>query len=210
MGNAIGRQLKIVALVTSCLACLAAVGFWGRSYWRADEFQWTSPFDPNFVAAQKVISCNLLAWDGRICFSCDRITFNPEIRILLVFSERGFNQFHMNWQQMSVEGVHPWHGFEFERWKSRYDPGKTLGFSVTFPFWALTAAMAIASLVQGRRALRRWYRVQRGRCSQCGYDLTGNTSGACPECGSAIQRVRLAERLPGKVGSAAIYDGRTN
>lgn len=25
-----------------------------------------------------------------------------------------------------------------------------------------------------------------GQCQQCGYDLTGNLSGVCPECGSAV------------------------
>jgi hypothetical protein len=24
-----------------------------------------------------------------------------------------------------------------------------------------------------------------GQCPQCGYDLTGNVSGVCPECGEA-------------------------
>ena len=26
-----------------------------------------------------------------------------------------------------------------------------------------------------------------GRCDQCGYDLTGNQSGRCPECGTAVE-----------------------
>ena len=25
-----------------------------------------------------------------------------------------------------------------------------------------------------------------GRCAACGYDLTGNTSGVCPECGKEV------------------------
>ena len=28
----------------------------------------------------------------------------------------------------------------------------------------------------------------RGRCSQCLYDLTGNVSGVCPECGTTTER----------------------
>jgi hypothetical protein len=34
----------------------------------------------------------------------------------------------------------------------------------------------------GKRA--RWRRA--GRCARRGYDLTGNTSGLCPECGTPI------------------------
>lgn len=31
-----------------------------------------------------------------------------------------------------------------------------------------------------------------GRCRSCGYNLTGNTSGVCPECGAAVARVTPA------------------
>jgi hypothetical protein len=34
----------------------------------------------------------------------------------------------------------------------------------------------------------RWDRATHGRCARCGYDLTGNASGVCPECGAAIER----------------------
>ncbi|MHC4066868.1 MAG: hypothetical protein ACYSUI_20520 [Planctomycetota bacterium] len=36
---------------------------------------------------------------------------------------------------------------------------------------------------------RRWCRRSRyapGFCQGCGYDLTGNVSGVCPECGVAV------------------------
>lgn len=31
--------------------------------------------------------------------------------------------------------------------------------------------------------LRRWRRRRKGWCVRCGYDLTGNVTGVCPECG---------------------------
>lgn len=31
-------------------------------------------------------------------------------------------------------------------------------------------------------------RVKSGHCYSCGYDLTGNVSGRCPECGSAVAK----------------------
>jgi len=44
-----------------------------------------------------------------------------------------------------------------------------------------------------RRAIRRELRVQLKKrgipiCIPCGYDLTGNVSGVCPECGAAIEK----------------------
>ncbi len=41
----------------------------------------------------------------------------------------------------------------------------------------------------------------KGGCSKCGYSLTGNTSGVCPECGTAVERktekVISCESTPG-------------
>lgn len=34
---------------------------------------------------------------------------------------------------------------------------------------------------------RRQERGARGLCPSCGYDLTGNTSGTCPECGTPFE-----------------------
>ena len=50
---------------------------------------------------------------------------------------------------------------------------------------------------QSAQAVKRW---KRGRCVTCGYDLTGNVSGVCPECGTAIARkTRPTEgRSPGR------------
>jgi hypothetical protein len=48
-----------------------------------------------------------------------------------------------------------------------------------YPAWALTA-----------RTFRRLYRRKTGRCLGCGYDLTGNVSGVCPECGTPVPDAR--------------------
>ena len=34
---------------------------------------------------------------------------------------------------------------------------------------------------------RRLERIRRGQCPECAYDLTGNVSGTCPECGAAVR-----------------------
>jgi hypothetical protein len=40
-------------------------------------------------------------------------------------------------------------------------------------------------LIRRVRRTRRW--AATGRCVQCGYNLTGNVSGICPECGAALK-----------------------
>jgi len=42
------------------------------------------------------------------------------------------------------------------------------------------------SLAEGREARKRRFQ-QRGLCPNCNYNLTANTSGVCPECGTPVQ-----------------------
>ena len=48
------------------------------------------------------------------------------------------------------------------------------------PFWLLLLLDAIPTAWLWHRDRRR---IRPGHCPGCGYDLTGNTSGVCPECG---------------------------
>ncbi len=58
--------------------------------------------------------------------------------------------------------------------------------------WITAGGVLLAvALVQG---MSRWFtrvraieRQAQNRCQGCGYDLTGNVSGVCPECGTAVQ-----------------------
>jgi hypothetical protein len=66
--------------------------------------------------------------------------------------------------------------------------------AVTFPMWLLMVPalflLPVAWLVS---ALRRRYRQWTGRCQSCGYNLTGNTSGICPECGETVLTFGVAK-----------------
>ncbi len=50
----------------------------------------------------------------------------------------------------------------------------------------LVAAPFVAFAVGMVAHFWRHRRFPPGHCSRCGYDLTGNVSGKCPECGAAI------------------------
>ena len=57
--------------------------------------------------------------------------------------------------------------------------------------FAATLALRRASGRESRRAGRR----RKGLCTECGYDLTGNVSGKCPECGVHVNpKARLLVR----------------
>jgi hypothetical protein len=73
--------------------------------------------------------------------------------------------------------------------------GRVLPLHVLWPgFAGNTVAYGVASwlllwsLMSGARAARRAFRIKRGRCPRCGYDLRGHPPEAgagagCPECG---------------------------
>ncbi len=64
---------------------------------------------------------------------------------------------------------------QYIRYGARVSLWLTLLLSGTYPLIAFI-----------RGPLRRWRRRRKGLCIVCGYDLTGNESGVCPECESEV------------------------
>ena len=61
-------------------------------------------------------------------------------------------------------------------------------WGVGVPHWFIAVVLALPGLIwltRYRRELVLRLRRVRGLCLACGYDLTGNQSGVCPECGTA-------------------------
>ncbi|OWY70390.1 hypothetical protein B7486_16510 [cyanobacterium TDX16] len=64
-----------------------------------------------------------------------------------------------------------------------------MGTGSTFiPFGLPVAILAAVSWFTLRKARRR---IAEGHCVQCGYDLTGNTSGRCSECGAVTIKTEV-------------------
>ena len=59
------------------------------------------------------------------------------------------------------------------------------------PFWPL---VVLAAGWIACPAVRSWNRHRLGLCSRCGYDLTGNESGVCPECGTISAGAQHVDR----------------
>jgi hypothetical protein len=59
---------------------------------------------------------------------------------------------------------------------------------VGFAGWAFGAVggYIVAKRVATRRDGRRMRRQSQGLCIRCGYNLKGNVSGCCPECGEPV------------------------
>ncbi len=75
--------------------------------------------------------------------------------------------------------------FGWHVWQS---PGSRT-YVLSFPTWApfvLFAAYPTIAFIRG--PLRRHRRRRKGLCVACGYNLTGNVSGVCSECGTKIEQ----------------------
>ncbi|MCC7290946.1 MAG: hypothetical protein IT449_02655 [Phycisphaerales bacterium] len=61
-----------------------------------------------------------------------------------------------------------------------FPTSSTAGLIFLFmPIWMLLGSLVLVPLLLGRPSPEK----VRGNCQTCGYDLTGNVSGKCPECG---------------------------
>jgi hypothetical protein len=63
---------------------------------------------------------------------------------------------------------------------------------LAMPTWAVLGLAALFALpaftVGARLTAARSRRQSPGYCPSCDYDLTGNTSGVCPECGTPVPK----------------------
>lgn len=66
------------------------------------------------------------------------------------------------------------------------------GTQAILPLWLPLVAVAVSTAFLWRRALQR---PPLGHCQKCGYNLTGNVSGRCPECGAPVP-ARSVPRKP--------------
>ncbi len=76
---------------------------------------------------------------------------------------------------------------------SAWTPGIPIIVFAAYPALVLTTHL----VSRIRRSILRRRRLRMNHCLECGYDLTGNVSGVCPECG---ERIAGAAEQPSRTG----------
>ena len=191
------HRLFAIASVLSLLFCVGLVVLWVRGYYSDDSFSVVrNVFDGQFVwvRAFEVGSCN-----GGIGAAYRIAAIPPLERTTLAHpkvdwftrsehSDPPDEMFPPNWARstMNAKSVtwRYWQGFVYRHdWATNRDQSWAVGV----PVWFAVLVTLVLPLMGAFPALRRRRQARSQSCTTCGYNLTGNTSGVCPECGKTIR-----------------------
>jgi len=106
--------------------------------------------------------------NGRALIDLDGFGFYRGLFFVFLKGDYGWGTLQTGWIAVRFPLKVSW-------WFAHVDKGYSL------PLWIPFVIVAIPTLI-----LWRWTRFEPGHCQTCGYNLTGNTSGICPECGTKI------------------------
>ncbi len=154
-------RFGVGALLVACT--LASCVFWFRSYYHPDA--WLASRNPGTAYRPGL---QLHSWHGRLLVYYDASPCTYDLR--------GFGDDYAWALRPHVSVIrHP-------------ELGGHTTVEIGVRYWHLTAGVAgaaaiclIPSWLHHRRR-----RIPPGHCQKCGYNLTGNVSGRCPECGTGV------------------------
>ena len=196
------QRIRQMAFATAAAGCfvlsLGIAACWMRSYHRNDNLYFQSFFDEGdhtfwrqtaLQSGRGSVGMNCVVQSGR----CG--VFQGEI------DDSYVRHYGMHLSALPLHSAYPPREVDFQFGTDRrkwcfewgyFEHGRTAsrpeyyGYELIVLFWSLEVVLlAIPLLWSWRKITRRWL-AQPGHC-RCGYNLTGNTSGICPECGTAVR-----------------------
>jgi hypothetical protein len=179
------RRLFNFAAVVSLVFCLATVGLWVRSHWMRYYVSvgWLGTA-PRSFAGVVVDSVR-----GQLSLSLIQGSFVNQNEFDKV-TERPWHHFYFG-RGPALNGMFQGrHGFGYvARTFVNPPPGPTqITHAIITPDWLPTALFALFPTWHWLSVWRKSRLPQPGHCVVCRYSLTGNTSGICPECGTAVKQ----------------------
>jgi hypothetical protein len=165
--NSTVRRLFFFASLLSLLLCVATAVLWMRSFRRSYAFGGTAPgVIYSGSASRGRISVSLASLSGtRFSFYSDSATPPWELRTYGWAGKLGF-------------------------WVDTRPGAKgNSRIAIVVPTVVPVALSTVLPLAWGVRRI--WKKRSKGSCPECSYNLTGNISGVCPECGTVVKNRSL-------------------
>ena len=172
------RRLLTAISLFSLVLCLATVVLWVRSYFSSERFlaqtRWYSAAVTPSLGRVEISVC----YETSPFYIRHGIDGDADSMIVFWYHRGGGRPATaVGWRYQPVMG------FGYGRIRSAdYPPG-----GIVFPFWAATLTTSMLPVLRLTGWLRTRYRLARGRCAGCGYDLRASTD-RCPECGAPVPR----------------------
>lgn len=209
------RRLLTLASVLSLLLFVATVALWVRSYVVSEGFAWYAA-DPSSLQS----GVTDLGWTRGLLF-IGRSRFQARDRSGFDTCMKGWRDWvavNVDSGPVRVHTVLPpsatirlagfWGGAGFAYESSHSATFKPMlvrsgmrftevpttyrHWRVFVPAWAVAFASMLSPAFAAARELKRRRKAKEGHCRRCGYDLTANISGVCPECGTQITSIATA------------------
>ena len=202
-----GRWIFNGLTVLSLVLCLSTVGLWVRSYLVGDAVTWHRSRQDTEFFHQSNMGFTVARGGLRVELGASRWPLPYLAEYKIVPTARGYG--HRTLMPISYPNTPPRSSNTWERelagfkvWLDVYRPVQgspliyhyeTSGACLILPLWAIALVFALLFAALGVR--RYFQRAKReGVCPSCSYDLTGNVSGVCPECGTIIKKAIQAKR----------------
>jgi hypothetical protein len=162
------RNLFNFAAALSLLLCVATVVLWVRSYHTWDSSHWNGP-----DRSKKTDRYAVGIADGEVSF----VHVTTDTVPLLI--PPGFRSVAAGPRGPRPPPTWTFVGITYLNIPTNFSHLA----EVNVPLWMPVLALSVLPFV---RVLQGFRRVRSGCCLTCGYSLTGNTSGVCPECGTPV------------------------
>jgi hypothetical protein len=200
------RRAFATLTVICAAGALLATGIWPRSNSTSDLFFYSAFFDRDDLTFWRVTMITIgrggvgihQAWRSGPKATFRNLTEQTYIRInqslatapfhhTLPARYPDFNSGRPQWDRGGIKWVY----------YNRDDPTQPPSYSyeLVAPLWTVATALSIVPLFWFWRWNIRRKRVRAGCCTRCGYDLTGNASGVCPECGAGVRSDAVASQI---------------